>query len=184
MKNIETQLHLWLKPKTFCLKNQKFNAQGREVICTRSQRVRQWGRRWNQDTGFPGLSDCLLLRIMWPFLLRRKKRVCEVPTHAWHSPHGSDAPPPVLLHLCPLGCSGNALSVCLSPGMSPYFKNDVTRLCKNSFIQSIVVVTVMVKNMFGCVKVHVYVCLHAYLGIYLCAYLYRCISVSLCVCQM
>jgi len=21
------------------------------------------GKRWNQDTGFPGLSDCLLLRV-------------------------------------------------------------------------------------------------------------------------
>ena len=55
--------------------------------------------------------------------------------------------------------------------MSPA-KNDVTRLCKNSLIQSIVVLTVMVENAFACVKVHVDVCLRAYLGIYLCVVIY------------
>lgn len=84
----------------------------------------------------------------------------------------------------PLGCPGNALSVCLSPGMSPA-KNDVTRLCKNSLIQSIVVLTVMVENAFcmckgarGCV----FTCVLGY--IFVCGYLYRWISVSLRVCHM
>ena len=85
----------------------------------------------------------------------------------------------------PVGCSGNAPSVCLSPGMSPA-KNDVTRLCvKKKKIQSIVLVTVMVENTFWMCKgacVCVFTCVLGY--IFVCGYLYRCIPASLCVCHM
>lgn len=178
-------LHLGSNQKPpFCLKNQKFNAQGREVICTRSQ-SKAIGKRWNQDTGFPALSDCLLLRVNVAISTEGGKKGYVGPNACWHSP------PTVLMlttraptSVYPLGSSGNALSVCLSPGMSPA-KNDVTRLCKNSFIQSIVVVTVMVENVFWVCKgacVCVFTCVLGY--IFVCSYLYRCISVSLCVCHM